>query len=93
MSDSDVYLLSASSTEGCDTSYSSSREEMEVASMVQPYEGEPRTSNGDLDEYWQGLFLACGVQVKIRTKKPRYWMFCLLRLCFVFYGEICVNNG
>ena len=40
MTDSDVYLPSASSSESCDTSYSSSREEMEVASTVQPYEGE-----------------------------------------------------
>ena len=48
MSDSNVYLLSASSTESCDTSYSRSREEMEVA--IQPYEGEPRASNEDLDE-------------------------------------------
>ena len=36
MSDSDVYLPSASSTESCSTSYSSSREEMEVVSTVQP---------------------------------------------------------
>ena len=36
MSDSDVYLPSASSTESCYTSYSSSREEMEVVSTVQP---------------------------------------------------------
>lgn len=34
MTDSDVYLPSASSTESRDTSYSSSNEEMEVASMV-----------------------------------------------------------
>ena len=50
MSDSDVEQPSASSTESCDTSYSSSREEMEVASTVQPYEGEPRVSNEDFDE-------------------------------------------
>ena len=42
MFDSDVYLPSAGSTKSCDTSYSSSREEMEAASTVQPYEGEPR---------------------------------------------------
>ena len=41
---------SVSSTESCDTSYSSSREEMEVASTVQPYEGEPRASNEDFDD-------------------------------------------
>ena len=33
-----------------DTSYSSSREEMEVANTIQSYEGEPRESNEDLDE-------------------------------------------
>ena len=93
MSDSDVYLPSASSTESFDTSYASSKEEMEVASTVQPYEGEPRASNKDFDEEWLGRFLACGVQVKIRTKNSRYWMFSLLRLCFVFYGEIYVKNG
>ena len=50
MSDSDVYLPSASSTESFDTSYASSKEEMEVTSTVQPYEGEPRASNKDFDE-------------------------------------------
>ena len=30
----------------------SSKEEMEVASTVQPYEGEPRRSNEDFDEVW-----------------------------------------
>ena len=50
MSDSDVYLPSASSTESCDTSHSSNKEEMEVATTVQPYEGEPRASNEDFDE-------------------------------------------
>ena len=49
MYDSDVYLPSASSTESCDTSYSSSREEMVVASTVRPYEGKPRASNEDFD--------------------------------------------
>ena len=38
MSDSDVYLPSASSNESFDTSYASSKEEMVVASTVQPYE-------------------------------------------------------
>ena len=38
MSDGDVYLASASSTENCNTSYPSNREEMEVARMVQPFE-------------------------------------------------------
>ena len=42
---------------------------MEVASTVQPFEGELRASNEDLDEERQRRFLARGVQVKIRTKK------------------------
>ena len=63
MTDSDVYLPSASSTESCDTSHSCSKEEMEVASTVQPYEGEPRASNEDF---------VCGFQVKTRTKNSRY---------------------
>ena len=32
------------------TSYSSSKEEMEVASTVQPFEEEPRASNKDFDK-------------------------------------------
>ena len=50
MTDSDAYLPSADSNESCDTSYSSSKEEMKVASTVQPYEGGPRASNKDFDE-------------------------------------------
>ena len=50
MSDSDVYLPSASSTESFDAAYPSNKEEMEVASTVKPYEGEPRASNEDFDE-------------------------------------------
>ena len=49
-SNSDACLPSASLNKSCDTSYSSSREEMEVAIMVQSYEGEPRASNEDFDE-------------------------------------------
>ena len=49
MTDSDVYLPSASSSESCDTSYSGSKEEVEVASTVQPYEGELRAPNEDFD--------------------------------------------
>ena len=93
MSDSDVYLPSASSTESCDTSYSGNKEEMDVATTVQPYEGEPRASNEDFDEEWQRQFLACDVQVKIRTRKSHYWMFSLLLLCSVSYGEIYGKNG
>ena len=60
MTDSDVYLSSASSSESCDTSYSGSKEEVEVASTVQPYEGEPRAPNEDFDGDWQRRFLAYG---------------------------------
>ena len=38
-------------------------------------------------------FLARSVQVEIMMKNSRYCMFSLLRLFFVFYGEIYVNNG
>ena len=69
MSDSDEYLPSENSMESCDTSHSSSRGGMEVPSMAQPYEGEPRASNEDFDKDLQRKFLARGVQVKIRTKK------------------------
>ena len=48
---------------------------MEVASKVQRYEGEPRASHEDFDEEWRRQFLACGVQVKIRTKKSLFWKF------------------
>ena len=72
MSDRDVKLPSESSTESRDTSCSSSREEMEVASAVQPYKGEPRASNEDFDEDRERRFLAYGVSVKIRTKNSRH---------------------
>ena len=51
MFDSYVYLPSvASSTESCDTSHSSDKEEMDVATTVPPYEGQPRASNEDFYE-------------------------------------------
>ena len=56
-----VYLPSANFTESCDIWYSSSKEEIEVASTVQAYEGEARASNEDFGEDWQTRFLACGV--------------------------------
>ena len=84
--DGDVYLLSASSTETCDTLYSSNKEEIEVASAVQPYEGEPRASiaNEDVDGVWQSRFLTCGVQVKIRTKKLPLLNVCECCVCVMF---------
>ena len=94
MSDSDVYLPWKNSTESCDTSHSSSREEMEVARTVQPFDQpQPRASNEDFDEDWQRRFLACGVQLKIGAKNSCYWIFRLLLSCFVLSGEIYVKNG
>ena len=49
ISNSYVYLPLAGSTESFDTSYSGSKEEMEVASMVQPFKEEPRESKKDFD--------------------------------------------
>ena len=49
MSNSYVYLPLAGSTESFDTSYSGSKEEMEVASMVQPFKEELRESKKDFD--------------------------------------------
>ena len=57
MSDSNAYLSSASSTESCDTSYSSSCEEMEVAITKE----NPVVSREDFGEDWQRRFLASGV--------------------------------
>ena len=94
MSDSDVYLPWKNSTESCDTSHSSSREETEVARTVQPFDQpQPRASNEDFDEDWQRRFLTCGVQVKIGAKNSCYWIFGLLLSCFVLSGEIYVKNG
>ena len=90
MTNNNVYLPSSSSTKSCDTSYSSSKEEMEVESMIQPYEWEPQASNEDFDE--DRRFLTCGFQVKTRTKNSRYWIS-LLHLCFVLYGKIMLRMG
>ena len=49
MSNSYVYLPLAGSTESFDTSYSGSKEELEVASMVQPFKEEPPESKKDFD--------------------------------------------
>ena len=68
---------------------------MEVASTIQLYTKEnSATSNEDFDEDWQRrLRLSAAVLGQDRKKNSRYWMFSLLRLCFVFYGEIYVKNG
>ena len=73
MSDSDVYLPSASSTESCNTSYSSGREEMEVASTVQPFEGEPRTSNEDFKDGFSPEVLRSRLEQKIPVIE---YLFC-----------------
>ena len=73
------------------------KNKLEVASTVQPYEGEPRASNEDFDEDfdedWQRRFLACGFQVKKRPKKSLYWIFSLLRLCFVSMAKSMLRMG
>ena len=73
------------------------KNKLEVASTVQPYEGEPRASNEDFDEDfdedWQRRFLACGFQVKKRKKKSLYWIFSLLRLCFVSMAKSMLRMG
>lgn len=67
MSDSDIYYPSASSSESWDTSYSKSKEEMTVASTVQPEEEELSLSSEDFEEDWLiDWFLACRVQVETR---------------------------
>ena len=67
MSDSDIYYPSASSSESWDTSYSKSKEEMTVASTVQPEEEELSLWSEDFEEDWLiDWFLACRVQVETR---------------------------
>ena len=58
---------------------------MEGASIVQPYEGEPRVSNEDFDEERQRRFLTNGVQVKIRTKKLPLLNVLFVAFLFLFY--------
>ena len=70
------------------TSYSNSKEEMEVANTVKSHEVELRASIEDFDEDWLRRFLERGVQVKNRKKNSRYWMLSLFSLCSVFNGEI-----
>ena len=83
MTDSDAHLPSAGSNESCDTSHSGSKEEMEVASTVQPYEGGPRASNEYFDEDWQRRFFACGFQIKTRTKTP-FTEYLVFFVCVLF---------
>ena len=84
MSDSDVYQPSASSMDGFDILYLSSKEELEVANTIQPCEGELRTTKTVSQVRCLGEDL---------NKYSWYPMFSLLRLCFVFRGKIYVKNG
>ena len=65
MSNSYVYLPSANFTESFDTSYSGSKEEMEVASRFSPSKKNRvnQTKISTKTEKGQGRFLACGVKV------------------------------
>ena len=78
MSDSDVYLPSASPTESFDTSYSSGKE-MEVASTIQPYEGEPHQTKISTHTDQDG-FLCAVFRSRLEQKSPV--TKCLV--CFVF---------
>ena len=75
ISDSDVYLFLASSIESCDTSYSNRREEMEVASTVQPYEGEPRCIKRRFRRRLTKTVSRLQCLGQDRTKNSRYWVF------------------
>ena len=66
------------------TSYSNSKEEMEVANTVKPHEGELRASNEDFDEDWLRRFLERGVQVKNRTKKTPVTECLVCCVCVLF---------
>ena len=81
----DVYLPSASSTESCDTSYSSSREEMVVSSTVQAYEGEPRASNEDFDETDKDSFSPVMFRLRLEQNIPA--TKCLVCCVFVLFSN------
>ena len=72
MSDSDEYLPSANSMESCDTSHSSSRGGMVIASTVQPYEGEPRASNEDSTKTYKVGFSPAVFRSRLGQKSYRY---------------------
>lgn len=77
MFDSDVYPASASSIESCITSNLRCNEEIELASTVETYDGQPSESNEDFDQDWPRRFLVCSVHVKIVTKTPMTECLCL----------------
>ena len=85
MTDSDLYLPSASSNERCDTSYSSDTEEMEVASTVQPYEGEPRASKTISTKTDKGGFSPAVFRSILEQKTPvtEYLVFAFV-FCFLW---------
>ena len=69
MSDGDVYSPSASSTKSFDTSYSSSKKEMEVARTLQPYEG--RTVQTKISTHTdQDGFLCAVFRSRLEQKSP-----------------------
>ena len=85
MSDGDVYLASASSTENCNTSYPSNREEMEVARMVQPFEENRVYEMKILTKTDKDGFSPAVFRSKLEQKiSVSYSVFSLLRFCFVF---------
>ena len=69
MSDSDVYLPSASSTESFDAAYPNNKEEMEVASTVKPYEGEPHQTKISTKTDKDGFSLAV-FRSRLEQKTP-----------------------
>ena len=60
---------------------------MKVASTVRVPQTKIST-NTDKDDFSPAVF----TEVKIKTKSSCYRIFSLLRLCFVFYGEIYPEN-
>ena len=81
MTNNNVYLSSSSSTKSCDTSYSSSKDEMEVASVVQPYEWEPQASNEDFDEVYDS-FSPAVFRSRLEQKTPIAELVCCICVLF-----------
>ena len=84
-----VHLPSASFTESCDTCCSSSKEEIEVASTAQAYEGErvhQTKISTKTDKHGSSPVVSSS---RFEQKTP---VTECLRLCSVFYGEIYVKN-
>ena len=88
MSHSDVYLPLVSSIENCDTSHSSSKEEMEVRFSLTK---ENRVNQTKISSNSDKEFLPRGVQVKIRTQKNPPVTDCLVFSICVYF--LCGNLG